>query len=72
MTPPNKKAAPARAAKNETTSNGNCTPQVSQLNTWRDELGMLAMRHSSLGISPDLVNISVADAFGLLLYLRGQ
>ena len=37
---------------------------------WLDELQSLALRFSAYGIGPDLAGLTIAQAWGLLLFLR--
>jgi hypothetical protein len=38
---------------------------------WWDELQALVARFSAMGIGPDLVALTLADAWALYLFLRG-
>jgi hypothetical protein len=37
--------------------------------TWVEELQVLAMRFNQYGIGPDLANLTVAEAWGVYIYL---
>lgn len=43
---------------------------VSRPASWLDELQSLAVRFSGYGIGPDLAGLTLAQAWGLFLFLR--